>query len=109
MRKKQHISQLENQVAELMATVNSLLEVVTKPTTKETKTPAIIDPIVIKDTDQRRHLQVADKAGMAWNDEERVLLIQLRSKGLNNRAIGKIMGRSDMAVSNQLSKIRNCR
>ena len=109
MRKKQHISQLENQVAELMATVNSLLEVVTKPSPKETKTPTIIDRIVIKDNDQRRHLQVADKAGMAWTDEERTLLIQLRGKGLNNRAIGKIMGRSDLAVSNQVSKIRNCR
>jgi len=109
MRKKQHISQLENQVAELMATVNSLLEVVTKPTPKETKTLTNTDLFVIKDSDQRRHLQVADKAGMAWTDEERTLLIQLRGKGLNNRAIGKIIGRSDMAVSNQTSKIRNSR
>ena len=109
MRKKQHITQLENQVAELMATVNSLLEVVTKPAAKETKTPAIIDPIIIDSTDQRRKLQPAEKAGMAWTDEERVLLIQLRNKGLNNRAIVKILGRSDLAISNQTSQIRNCR
>jgi DNA-binding NarL/FixJ family response regulator len=104
MRKKQHISQLETQVAELMATVNSLLEVVTKPNPKETKTPTIIDSTV---TDQRRKLHVAPKAGMKWSEAESTLLMQLWDKGLTNKGIGKIMGRSEMSIGNQVSKIRN--
>jgi DNA-binding NarL/FixJ family response regulator len=107
MRKKQHISQLENQVAELMTTVNSLLEVVTRPSATTPKTPINIDSISHTVAKTARRVKKTPRAALRWTPSEVQLLLQLWDKGLSTVEIGKLMGRSADSISNKMSSIRH--
>ena len=97
MRKKQHIRQLENQVAELMTTVNALLEVVTKPVKQTAKTPTnTVKTAPTKMT----------KARLRWSQEEKNTAVKLHANGLSAKDIAALLGRSPIAIANMLSDIR---
>jgi len=100
MRKKNQITQLETQVSELMAVVNSLLEIVTKPTEPakikiETTTPI-----------RKNRLGTEAKARTRWTMSEQESLIVMFSKGISYEDIAKILGRSKKACEQQMSNIR---
>ena len=104
MRKKQQITQLETQVSELMAVVNSLLDVVTKPTVTKPapKQETLFAPI----KDDNRKIVIADKSRTRWEQTEIEAIVKMHNNGLAYEEIARLMHRSTRAIENQISRVR---
>lgn len=99
MRKNARITRLEQQVEQLSAVVQELLEISTKPTTQTTPKASVKD----WRAKPRRKINTQN-ARKDWNRDDVLFLAEMLNKGVSRKEIARLMGRTERAVGGAIAR-----
>ena len=103
MRKNARITRLEQQVEQLSAVVQELLEISTQPTVAA---PAQVTNIITpKDwrSKPRKKIDTAN-ARKDWTRQDILFLAEMLNKGVSRKEIARLTGRTERAVSGAIAR-----
>lgn len=99
MRKNARITRLEQQVEQLSAVVQELLEISTQPATPVTN---IVTP---KDWRSKPRKKInTQNARKDWQRQDIVFLAEMLNKGVSRKEIARLMGRTERAVGSAIAR-----
>lgn len=99
MRKNARITRLEQQVEQLSAVVQELLEISTQPAT------SVTNIVTHKDWRSKPRKKInTQNARKDWQRQDIVFLAEMLNKGVSRKEIARLMGRTERAVGGAIAR-----
>jgi len=99
MRKSARITHLEQQVEQLSAVVQELLEISTQPMTQTLST------VTVKDWRSKPRKKInTQNARKDWSRDDVRFLAEMLNKGVSRKEIARLMGRTERAIGGAISR-----